>query len=69
MKKQLTTKSRDNKSDFTSGHASKPYISEGKHLLDCNTTSSFANKGRLYYAVLLPASILLSQLRLHMNGG
>ena len=24
MKKRLTTKSRDNKSDFTSGHASKP---------------------------------------------
>ena len=44
MKKRLTTKSRDNKSDFTSGHASKPYMSEGKHLLDnnCKTTSSFA---------------------------
>jgi len=35
-KKQLTTKSRDNKSDFTSGHASKRYINEGKHLLDNN---------------------------------
>jgi len=34
---------RDNKSDFTSGHASKPYINEGKHLdNNCNTTSSFA---------------------------
>jgi len=44
IKKRLTTKSRDNKSDFTSRHASKPYINEGKHLLDnnYNTTSSFA---------------------------
>ena len=44
MKKRFITKSSDDKSDFISGHASKPYISEGIHLLDnnCNTTSSFA---------------------------
>jgi len=42
-------KPRDNKSDFTSGHASKPYINEGKHFLDnnCNTTSSFATLSTL----------------------
>jgi len=39
IKKRLTIKSRDNKSDFTSGHASKPYINEGKHLLDNKTVT------------------------------
>jgi len=36
----LTTKSSDNKSDFNSGHASKPYIHEGKHLLDNDLTQN-----------------------------
>ena len=43
MKKRFITKSSEDKSDFISGHASKPYINEGIHLLhnSCTTTSSF----------------------------
>ena len=43
-KKRFITKSSDDRSDFTSGHASKSYINEGIHLLDnsCNRTSSLA---------------------------
>jgi len=44
MKKQLITQSIDNRSDFASGHASKPYINKGIHLRDnsYNRTSSLA---------------------------
>ena len=42
MKKRLITKSSNDRYDFTSGQASKPYNNEGRHLLNnsCNTTSS-----------------------------
>ena len=41
-KNRLITTSMDNKSDFVSGHASKPYRITGTHLLmiSCKTTSS-----------------------------
>jgi len=44
MMKRFITKSSEDKSHFISGHASKPYINEGIHLLhnSCTTTSLFA---------------------------
>jgi len=57
MKKRLITKSSENRSDFTSGQASKPYNNdnEGKHLLDnsnifiCYSTDSSENS--IYRAI------------------
>jgi len=40
MKKRFITKSSEDKSDFISGHASKPYINEGIHLLDNSSTTN-----------------------------
>ena len=44
IRKRTITKSRDDRSDFSNGQASKPYRRTGIHLLfkSCNTTSSDA---------------------------